>query len=74
MSFMLHQGMTKLERIEKEIAELSARELEDFRAWFEAFDAARWDEKLERDAASGALDALADHALSEHHAGRSKPL
>jgi hypothetical protein len=66
--------MTRVERIEKEIAELSARELEDFRAWFEAFDAARWDEKLERDAASGALDALAEEALAGHRAGRSKPL
>ncbi len=66
--------MTKLERIEKEIAELSARELADFRVWFEAFDAARWDEKIERDAASGALDTLADRALADHRAGRSKPL
>jgi hypothetical protein len=66
--------MTKLERIEKEIAELSARELADFRAWFEAFEAARWDERLESDAKSGALDRLADAALADHRAGRSKPL
>ncbi len=66
--------MTRVERIEKEVAELSARELEDFRSWFEAFEAARWDEKLELDAVSGALDALADQALSDHRSGRSKPL
>jgi hypothetical protein len=66
--------MTRVERIEKEVAELSARELADFRAWFEAFEAARWDEKLEADAASGALDTLADRALADHRAGRSKPL
>jgi hypothetical protein len=66
--------MTRLERIEKEIAELSAEELERFRMWFEEFDAARWDSELERDAASGALDRLADEALAEHHAGRTKPL
>ena len=66
--------MTRLDRIEKEIAELSARELEDFRAWFEAFDAKRWDREFERDAESGALDALADKAITEHRAGRSKPL
>jgi hypothetical protein len=66
--------MTRVERIEKEIAELSATELENFRAWFEAFDAERWDRRLEQDATSGALDSLADKALAEHRAGRSKPL
>ncbi len=66
--------MTRLERIEKEVAELSLDELEQFRAWFETFDAARWDRELERDVESGALDALADEALADHRAGRSKPL
>lgn len=66
--------MTRLDRIEKEIAELSAREFEDFRAWFEAFDAKRWDREFEHYVESGALDALADKAIAEHRAGRSKPL
>ena len=66
--------MTRLERIEEQVAELSQRELEDFRAWFEAFDAERWDAALERDVASGALNDLADQALSEHRAKRTKPL
>ena len=66
--------MTKLDRIEKDVAELSPAELERFRAWFEAFDAERWDRQLERDAASGALDSLADRALEDHRAGRSKSL
>jgi hypothetical protein len=66
--------MTRLERIEREIAELSARELEDFRAWFDAFDAKRWDAEFERDVESGTLDGLADKAIVEHRAGRTKPL
>jgi len=66
--------MTRLERIEQEIAELSASELENFRAWFETFDAKRWDSEFERDAESGALDTLADRAVTEHRAGRTKPL
>ena len=66
--------MTRLERIEKEVAELSADELEEFRAWFEQFGATHWDKELERDVESGALDALADEALAEHRAGRSKAL
>lgn len=66
--------MTRLERIEKEIAELSSEELERFRAWFDGFDAANWDRELEADAEGGALDRLAEEALTEHRAGRSKHL
>jgi hypothetical protein len=61
--------MTRLERIEKEIARLSPEELERFRAWFAQFDAANWDRELEADAEGGALDRLAEEALGEH----SKP-
>jgi hypothetical protein len=66
--------MTRLERIEQEVAELSPEELERFRAWFAAFDAEAWDREIERDARSGRLDSLADRALADHAAGRTKPL
>ncbi|HEX9906653.1 MAG TPA: hypothetical protein VGA77_17015 [Propylenella sp.] len=66
--------MTRIERIAKEVAALSPDELQDFRAWFQEFDARRWDADLERDVAAGALDALADNALDDHRAGRTKPL
>jgi len=66
--------MTRLECIEKEVAELSAQELEDFRTWFEAFDAKRWDAEFEQDVESGALDAFADQAIIEHRAGRTSRL
>jgi hypothetical protein len=35
--------MGRLERIEDEVSHLSEQELADFRAWFDRFDAARWD-------------------------------
>ncbi len=66
--------MTRLERIEKEIAELSSDELESFRAWFDQFDAARWDRELAGDVKSSALERLAEEALADHRGGRSKPL
>jgi hypothetical protein len=52
--------MTKLEDIEKAVTKLAPAELAKFRAWFEAFDAALFDEKIERDVRSGRLDRLAD--------------
>ena len=66
--------MTRVQQLEREIAALSEAELAEFRRWYQEFDAAAWDRRLEADAASGALDALADEALRQHRAGRSRPL
>ena len=66
--------MTKLEDIEKAVAGLAPRELDRFRAWFEEFQAARFDEKIERDAASGKLDRLADAAVDDFRKGRAREL
>ena len=66
--------MTKVEKIEQEVRQLSARELASFRAWFSDFDAANWDQQFEADATAGRLDALADAALADHAAGRSRKL
>jgi hypothetical protein len=45
-----------------------------FHAWFEAFDAQRFDAAIERDARAGKLDAIADEALAAHHAGPTREL
>jgi hypothetical protein len=66
--------MTKVEKLEREVEELTAEELASFREWFATFDAAEWDRQFQRDAARGALDKLADAAVAEHRAGRSRPL
>lgn len=66
--------MGKVESIEEQIRALSPEELERFRAWFQEFDWSLWDEQVKRDAAGGKLDALAEKALRDHAAGRSKPL
>ena len=74
---MGHHGsvaMTKLEQLEREVRELSADELAHFREWFVAFNAVAWDRQIEADAASGKLDGLADAALADHNAGRSRML
>jgi len=66
--------MSKVEKIEQEVRQLSARELASFRAWFSEFDAANWDQQFEADVSAGRLDALADAALADHAAGRSRKL
>jgi len=66
--------MTKLEQIEKSVAELGPKELEAFSAWFEEFQAARWDRQIKADSAAGKLNALADKALAEFRAGKTRRL
>jgi hypothetical protein len=66
--------MMTVEDIERAISQLSSAELDRFRVWFEAFDAQRFDERIERDAKAGKLDRMADEALAEHHAGRTREL
>ena len=66
--------MTKVQKLEREVRNLSEKELTTFREWFAAFDAAEWDRQMEDDIRAGKLDRIADAALTEHHAGRSRKL
>ena len=66
--------MGKIEDIEKAVSELGPEELARFRAWFEAFDAARFDQKIERDAKAGKLDKLANEAIADFRKGRAREL
>lgn len=63
--------MSNVEDIEKAVEKLAPGELAKFRAWFDAFDAARFDERIERDACDGKLDGLAAQALAAHRSGRT---
>ena len=67
--------MTKpVEQIEDDIRQLPPEQLRQFRAWFDEFDAHAWDEQIEGDIRAGKLDSMADAALKDHAAGRSKTL
>jgi hypothetical protein len=66
--------MSKIEELEQKVQALSPEELARFREWFLEFDWAAWDRQLERDVRAGKLDALAEKALRDHAAGKTKPL
>ncbi|MGH9363706.1 MAG: hypothetical protein ACRD1B_00355 [Thermoanaerobaculia bacterium] len=66
--------MGKVEKIEQEVQALSPDELAQFRVWFSEYDWAAWDRQLERDVQTGRLDDLAEKALRDHAAGKTKPL
>ena len=64
--------MSQIEMLEQNVKQLSPSELSAFRAWFIDFDAAEWDRQLETDSETGNLDRLAQSALEEHRAGKTK--
>jgi hypothetical protein len=66
--------MTTIEDIEKAVAELPPDQLQRCRAWFAEFEAARFDQEIERDAKGGRLDRLAEQALADYRAGRAREL
>lgn len=66
--------MSKLEDIEVQIQELFPEGLKAFREWFTISKADVWHVAFEADVMPGKLDAMAERALREHHAGRSTKL
>jgi hypothetical protein len=60
------------EDIEKAVSKLAPDQLAKFRDWFDAFDAARFDSKIERDAKAGKLDRLAEQALADSDKGHAR--
>ncbi|MDX8496300.1 hypothetical protein RFN29_32760 [Mesorhizobium sp. VK22B] len=66
--------MTKLEQIEKSVAELSPEDLKAFATWFEELQADRWDKQIEADAKAGRLDKLLAEAREEIAAGKLRDL
>lgn len=66
--------MTKVEKLEREIKELSGDEFAALRKWFFEYQEELWDCKFESEIFSGKFDALAGEALREHREGKSRPL
>jgi len=63
-----------VKEIQQAVAQLTQDQLAEFRAWYKEFDAAAWDRQIEEDIVAGKLDALADAAIADHKAGRTKKL
>jgi hypothetical protein len=63
-----------IEDIENAVTKLPPEQFAQFRAWFEQFDAARFDQKIERDAKDGRFDRLAEQAIDDLRTGRAREL
>lgn len=62
------------EDIEQAVERLTPDELARFRAWFEQFDAERFDQVLEQDIKAGKLDQFGEEALSDYRAAQTRDL
>jgi hypothetical protein len=63
-----------VEELEKAITELSSQERTRLLKLLEEMDAAEFDAEIERDIEAGKFDKLAEQALADHAAGKTKPL
>jgi hypothetical protein len=66
--------MTRVERIEAEIAKLPPEDFRRLVRWLAERYAEAWDKQIEEDAAAGRLDPLWRDAEKEIAAGESRPL
>lgn len=61
--------MSRVEKIEAQIAKLSRAEVREVVRWLAEYDAELWDEQMERDADAGRLDFLFAEADTERKQG-----
>jgi hypothetical protein len=66
--------MRTVEEITAAIAALPREQVAQIRAWLDERAEAEWDAQLEQDEREGRLNALAERALAEHKAGKTRPL
>jgi len=66
--------MTRVEKLESVVQRLNRDELAAFRDWFRKYDSDEWDREIEEDILAGRLDRLAEEAIAEHKAGRTKEI
>lgn len=66
--------MTTVQEITSAIATLTPEQVAQIRAWLDEWAEAEWDAQIEQGEREGRLDALADRALADHRAGRTRPL
>jgi hypothetical protein len=66
--------MNTIHEVEKAIQHFSQKELINFRAWFDEYEAKNWDDQFESDVKAGKLDKFADQALADFMSDKCKKL
>ena len=65
--------MSTLQEIESAILKLPSEDFQKLADWITGERNRKWDEQIERDIQAGNLDRLAEEAVFEYRAGKTKP-
>ena len=74
LNFAYNLDMAQVEHIKAQIEALSPEDFARLREWIAEKDWQRWDEQVEKDAASGTLDFLREEALAAKAKGQLRDL
>ncbi len=66
--------MSTVQEIETAIQKLKPQEIHEVADWLQELREGFWDQQIDADAKAGRLDPLAEKALEDYRAGRTKPL
>jgi hypothetical protein len=66
--------MSTVAEIESAIKKLKPQEIHEVADWLQELREELWDRQIDADAKAGRLDKLAEKALEDYRAGRTKPL
>jgi hypothetical protein len=66
--------MSTVQEIETAIQKLKPQEIREVADWLQELREELWDRQIDADVKAGRLDKLAEKALEDYRAGRTKPL
>lgn len=66
--------MSKIEKLEENVRNLSPEEFSQFREWFYELENERWDQEIEMDFEAGKFDRLIEKARQEFTQGKASEL
>jgi hypothetical protein len=66
--------MSTVAEIESALRQLPEKEAWEVAGWLQSYLAEKWDRQIDADLDAGRLDRLADQALADYRAGKTKPL
>jgi hypothetical protein len=66
--------MAKVKELANGVQRLNRDELAEFRDWFRKYNSDEWDKEIEQDVLAGKFDKLANDAIAEHKAGRTREI
>ena len=66
--------MSTVAEIENALRALPVQDARTIADWLQDYLDEQWDRQIEQDAKSGKLDKLAEQALAQYNAGKTKPL